>query len=407
MDQEGVVLAAAGAAAIIAALALLRVNGRPGWRATVTPLASIIGSGFLVAAPLLVETFGGGAIVAMAVLLMVAYAFGHVVRFNIRHTEPLLAHPHPDRSLGLFEGLSDAALSLAYFISVAYYLVLLGTFGLKGFGIENEVVGRWVTTGILLFIGALGVRGGLKAVERVESGAVALKLVIIAALCAGLLAALVFADQPPTHWPSVIAFSGDNLVVLLGLLIVTQGFETSRYLGTEFSPEVRIRTMRVAQLLAAAIYIVFFALITPFLGGSNSGTGVTALVDIAGTLAVGLAAAVTVGAAASQFTAAVADSIASTGLLHEVTRGRLAPRLGYLVLIPISIALVWLTDVIELVSYASRSFAVYYALQCGVALRAVYLDRTTVTAPGVRMAAYSAFGLLAMAVVIFGAPVAE
>ena len=44
--------------------------------ATVTPLASIIGSGFLISGPLLAREFGGAAFWAMAVLLLLAYAVG-------------------------------------------------------------------------------------------------------------------------------------------------------------------------------------------------------------------------------------------------------------------------------------------------------------------------------------------
>lgn len=57
------------------------------WRATVTPLASIIGSGFLICGPLLAREFGSGAIAAMALLLLIAYAAGAVLRYNIVHVE--------------------------------------------------------------------------------------------------------------------------------------------------------------------------------------------------------------------------------------------------------------------------------------------------------------------------------
>lgn len=50
--------------------------------------------------------------------------------------------------------------------------------------------------------------------------------------------------------------------VLLGFLIVVQGFETSRYLGDEHPAEQRIATMRAAQILSALIYLVFIGLAT-------------------------------------------------------------------------------------------------------------------------------------------------
>ena len=63
-----------------------------GWRATVTPLASIIGSGFLICGPLLAREFGSAAIFAMGLLLVIAYAAGWVIRFNITHVENHLAN---------------------------------------------------------------------------------------------------------------------------------------------------------------------------------------------------------------------------------------------------------------------------------------------------------------------------
>ena len=59
------------------------------WRATITPLASIMGSGFLVCAPLLYANIGNYAVFAMAGLLCLAYGVGSVIRFNIQYGEVL------------------------------------------------------------------------------------------------------------------------------------------------------------------------------------------------------------------------------------------------------------------------------------------------------------------------------
>jgi hypothetical protein len=61
-----------------------RLAGSSGWKATVTPLASIMGSGFLVSAPLLAGVVGNLAVVCMGVLLVLAYMVGGAIRFNIR-----------------------------------------------------------------------------------------------------------------------------------------------------------------------------------------------------------------------------------------------------------------------------------------------------------------------------------
>ncbi len=73
----------AAALAVAALLVWPRIAQAPGWRATVTPLASIIGSGFLVLGPILDDSFGIWAPVAMAGLCAVAWAFGAAIRVNI------------------------------------------------------------------------------------------------------------------------------------------------------------------------------------------------------------------------------------------------------------------------------------------------------------------------------------
>jgi hypothetical protein len=76
--------------AATAALFAPRLTASPVWRATVTPLASIVGSGFLVSFPLLTHDLGFYALIAMAGLAVFAYPFGGAIRFNILHGEPLL-----------------------------------------------------------------------------------------------------------------------------------------------------------------------------------------------------------------------------------------------------------------------------------------------------------------------------
>src|SRR5690242_9242445 len=107
-----------------------RLLRSPRWRATVTPLASIIGSGFLVAAPILGHAAGGLAVIAMAALCAAGWLFGSAIRTNIRLAEPLLA-AQPPRWLAQIDRLSDLALLLSYFVSVSYYLNLLADFALR------------------------------------------------------------------------------------------------------------------------------------------------------------------------------------------------------------------------------------------------------------------------------------
>ncbi len=102
-----------------------RLARAPLWRATVTPLASIIGSGFLVLGPILHISFGWYAPAAMAALCLVAWAFGAAIRFNIGRREAGVRSRAEER----LELVASWALAFAYFISVAYYLNLFGAFG--------------------------------------------------------------------------------------------------------------------------------------------------------------------------------------------------------------------------------------------------------------------------------------
>ncbi len=57
------------------------------WRATMTPLASIIGSGFLISAPVLDKLAGDNAIWCMLGLCALSYSLGEVIRWNIAQVE--------------------------------------------------------------------------------------------------------------------------------------------------------------------------------------------------------------------------------------------------------------------------------------------------------------------------------
>src|SRR4249919_2249742 len=90
--------------------------------ARTTPLASIFGSGFLVIVPILNAAVGPYAVVAMAGVCALAYAMGSVIRFNIRHAEPLLATGTPSARVARHERTANLALVLAYAISVCLYI---------------------------------------------------------------------------------------------------------------------------------------------------------------------------------------------------------------------------------------------------------------------------------------------
>lgn len=372
-----------------------------GWKATVTPLASIMGSGFLVVAPLLAQSVGYFAVFCMGVLLLLSYAVGSAIRFNIRHFEPIEYKRGPAQRVSF---VSRIVLACAYFISVTYYLQLLSAFLLKAFSYESEVWANVITTLILLFIGGVGMWRGLSELEKIESYAVSLNL--------GMIAGLIFAltvynvnliSSGSWHLPALDStIDLHDLRVLLGLLIVVQGFETSRYLQNEHPAELRIRTMRLAQWISAAIYIVFLSLIT-VLFQQDMGADVTAITSMVAPVAILLPLLISVAAIGSQFSASVADTSGAGGLVEDITQQKLPIRLAYLLVLVVTIFLTWVTDVNAIIAYASRAFALFYTLQTAAAAIVAYQIQD-VPKRTLKIVFFSTTSAICLLVFLFGLP---
>ncbi|WP_419814726.1 hypothetical protein [Glacieibacterium sp.] len=275
-------LACIVALAVTALLSFGPLARSTGWKATVTPLASIIGSGFLICGPLLAREFGAAALPAMAVLLALAYAVGAVIRFNIIHVENHAATLTMNDRFAWAMRVGQFLLAIAYSVSVAYFLKLLAEFVLKSLPFElgsHALVANALVTAIIVGLTLLTFSGDLKRIEHAAHATVAVKIGIIAGLLTGLGFwwaghSGVALDLPPA------AVSFASLPLLLGLLITVQGFETSRYLGASYDQATRVRTMRYAQWLSSAIYLAFLALLTPFLGRAAQAEGVAGILDI-------------------------------------------------------------------------------------------------------------------------------
>lgn len=391
--DDAIVLAAT---LIVGAILFLpRLRHARSWTATVTPLASIIGSGFLVLAPLLDKRFGVAAAPVMLALCAVAYLFGGAIRHNIAHTDG--SERLPPAVVGL-ERMASIALAFAYVVSVTYYLNLFGSFGVALTPFDEPVYGRALATLALAFIALFGAWQGLSGLEGLETWVVSLKLAIIAGLLAGL--GVYFAEKaldsallhPPvseTGWPAV--------TLAFGMLITVQGFETSRYLGSEYSAEERIRSMRHAQWLATAIYIVYVGLSSFVFDPATIETRETAVIDMSRAIASVLPVLLVAAALAAQFSAAVADTVGCGGMTEDATGHRIPESWAYIGVAASGIALTWATDIFEIIALASRAFALYYALQCAIAVRFAWQA-------GRRPKAlwFAALGALAVLAVCFG-----
>ncbi len=373
-----------------------RVAGARLWQATITPLASIIGSGFLVIGPILDASFGVWAPVVMAVLCAGAYLFGSAIRFNIGHAD--------DRGTtgDHLETAASWALAFAYVISVAYYLNLLGAFAVRLTTLDDAYHARLVTSGALLLILITGWSYGFRALERMEQVTVGIKLAIIAGLLSGLAwyfaeragtGSLVTNPATVTGWPAV--------TLIFGLIVTVQGFETSRYLSADYDAPLRIRSMRLAQWLSTVIYLTYIVLLAYVFERGTLEFDETAIIGMMELVAPILPAFLVAAALSAQFSAAVADTSGSGGLLHELTGGRVSQRSGYAGLVVIGLVLTWTLNVFEIISYASRAFALYYALQAGIAAASA-LPRPEYRLRGAGYLLLAALGIL---IAVVGTPV--
>jgi len=373
------------------------------WRATVTPLASIIGSGFLICGPLLAREFGSGAVVAMAALLAIAYAVGAVIRFNIIHIENLAPGLRLNDPMAWAMRTAQVMLAIAYAVSVAYYLKLLAEFTMKPLAVPDAwhgLVANALVTLIIVAFTALTFSGDIRKIEHAAHASVSVKLGIIAGLLAGLAAWWIMRSGAPLDLPA-IQLSPSGIPLLLGLLITVQGFETSSYLGDSYDQATRVRTMRYAQWLSSAIYLAFLALLTPFLRQAQHAAGVAGILDIVELVAPILGLFVLIGAVSSQLSAAIADSIGSGGLMVEVSRRKLGVRSAFIAASALSIAVVWLTDPFSVIALSSRAFALFYAMQ---AVLALWVSFRTGAGGLAAKIGFAAVGLICLVAAIAGAP---
>lgn len=376
------------------------------WQAIVTPLASIIGSGFLVSAPLLMITAGRWSYLVISIICIIAYMLGSAVRFNIFHLEPLLKSNAKKEFVGFIESIAKPFLGIAYLISVTFYLKLLSAFFFRGIGVENIIFEESLTTMILLLIGIYGWIYGLSSLEKLEEFSVNIKLSIIFALILGSIAFNLhlwmenkWIITSESHFSEI-----QSLRKILGILIIVQGFETSRYLGELYSKKMRSTTMKAAQLISGIIYISFISL-SMVMFNHIEGVSEVAVIQICRLIAPVLPFLLIVAAIMSQFSAAVADTLGGAGLISEATKNFITMKRGILLITLFAIALTWSTSIYGIITIASRAFAFYYATQCLIALILVFkVPHKDIYIKLGRTLLFFTLLLLMIAVMLFGIP---
>ncbi len=231
------------------------------FKATATPLASIFGSGFLVIVPILAGATGKFSLFAMVAICALAYSIGWMIRFNIANAEPVLDARKALKITLYLDRISDIALVPAYVISVCLYLRILSSFLMNGLGLATQLNERFLTTGIILLICIVGFAKGLEVLQKLEDWAIWVTMAIIAIMIVGFgLHDISLSSGPGIELPAYPGHSILHMLAILGgTLICVQGFETSRYLGEEYSKEMRIKSCMIFLaliLLAIALFAI-------------------------------------------------------------------------------------------------------------------------------------------------------
>jgi hypothetical protein len=356
--------------AVAAGDGLARYGSRAVRLATVTPLASIFGSGFLIIIPILERELGALAVVGMTGVCLVAWMVGIAIRHNVAVVEPLADAGRLDPTTSRIDRASDLVIVVAYVISVALYLRILALFVVGYVSSGSGASERLLAVVLVVLITTVGlVRGlaGLELLERLALGSVLVLVMVLGATFSGKDASQLLGGSlrlPPVRSPGLVS----ALLVLGGIVITVQGFETVRYLQ-HIDRDARIAGCRLSQLISSIVYILFVALATPLMGlGMRSGAdrGLLELVQRAAPL---LALPLVLCAVLSQLSAATADTEAGVGNLRVIGWAPLRGRRRYLLVGGAAAVLAGTLGTSVIIVIASRAFAAYYALQCIVALR--------------------------------------
>jgi hypothetical protein len=81
----------------------------------------------------------------------------------------------------------------------------------------------------------------------------------------------------------------------------------------------------------------------------------------------------------------------------------LPAKYSYLLILLVTVFITWETNVNQIIAYASRAFALYYMLQCVVALIVAWQDKS-IPKREFRMASFALLAFICLLVFAFGVP---
>ncbi len=333
------------------------------YQAMVVPLANIMDVGFIVMSPAIVLLAGFAAPLVMLGICLLAIATGFAIAYNIRHYEPLEGTDDPVNRVGY---VSRWALTFASVINIAYYTLLLITlllWPLELYSVTNLAIGGTVLLVVLIIV---GMAGGMDWLNNLGNKTTAFNL---SAVVAVVTAFIVYNIQEwlGGRWDlgeTEVMISGEDFRKIIGLFAIVQGFEAARYIGARFGKELRITTMRLAQVISSVVFVVFVAsvLILYVQVQTNfSGESIFIVADEVGDFMPWLILLAAIG---SQTSAIINATMSRSDMLvdHKMPR-----RWTFVVLLGPAIAVFLLVDITEAVALASRVFAAYFVLQAVIA----------------------------------------
>ncbi len=340
------------------------------YESLITPLASIFGSGFLVIAPILASVAGKYAVFAMIIICFIAYLVGYVIRYNIKHVETTIENNSASKLTTTLERISDVLLVPAYIISITLYLKILASFLLDPFGLDTHFYENVVVTSILVIILIISLVKGLAVLDFLEKYALIITIIIIAIL---LIAYLIYDTRYLSEgftWVKTNRSTFDKIRVIAGTLIVVQGFETTRYQGYKYDAKTRINACKNSQIISTVVYTIFVLLATPIMFNIDLSGAISTnkLIDLTKVAAPLLVFPLIIAAVFSQFSAAVADCFGGSGNISEISNCKITVKKASIGIIISALVLTWIVQSGRVVTLASQAFAIYYLVQCLIAL---------------------------------------
>jgi hypothetical protein len=338
------------------------------YQATVVPLSNIMDVGFIVMAPAVVLLAGYSAPLVMLGICLLAIGAGLAVAYNIRHYEPLEGS---DDKVNLIGHTARWALTLASVINIAYYTLLLVTLLLWPLGAYNET--NLAIVGTVLFVGLIivGFAGRMDDLNRLGDKTTAFN---ISAVVAVVVAFIVYNIQEALggRWdlPATdTSITGDDFRKIIGLFAIVQGFEAARYIGGRFGGELRIKTMRAAQLISTVVFVALLAAVLILFVQVDTdfdGTAIFVVSDAVGDFMPWLILLAAIG---SQTSAIIGATMSRSDMLvdHKVLNRKVPRRWSIVILLLPALALFLLSDITQAVALASRVFAAYFVLQALIA----------------------------------------